>query len=50
MNELAFARQFLTALDSRPVKLQSDHVADPRSYPAQGAVCRYWMNGEADHF
>jgi hypothetical protein len=39
MNELAFARQFLTALDSRPLKLQSDHVADPRGYPAQGAVC-----------
>jgi len=37
MNELAFARQFLAALDTRPTKLSSDHVADPRSYPAQGA-------------
>jgi len=37
MNELAFSRQFLTALDSRSIKLSSDHVADPRGYPAQGA-------------
>jgi hypothetical protein len=40
MTELAFARQFLTALDSRPIKLSSDHVADPKNYPAQGAVCQ----------
>jgi hypothetical protein len=39
MTELAFARQFLTALDSRPIKLSSDHVSDPKHYPAQGAVC-----------
>jgi hypothetical protein len=38
MTELAFARQFLTALDSRSIKLSSDHVADAREYPAQGAV------------
>jgi len=37
MSELTFARQFLSALDTRPIKLSSDHVADPRSYPAQGA-------------
>ncbi|KAF2430424.1 hypothetical protein EJ08DRAFT_243133 [Tothia fuscella] len=37
MSEVTFARQFLSALDTRPIKLSSDHVADPRSYPAQGA-------------
>ncbi|KAF1981307.1 hypothetical protein K402DRAFT_342677 [Aulographum hederae CBS 113979] len=37
MSELGFAKQYLTALDSRPVKLSSDHVADPKSYPAQAA-------------
>ncbi|KIW09597.1 uncharacterized protein PV09_00466 [Verruconis gallopava] len=37
MTELAFARQFLTALDSRPIKFSSDHVLDPKQYPAQGA-------------
>lgn len=37
MTELAFARSFLTALDSRPIKISSDHVADPKNYPAQGA-------------
>ncbi|KAF2404624.1 hypothetical protein EJ06DRAFT_503978 [Trichodelitschia bisporula] len=37
MSELSFARQFLSALDSRPVKLASDHVQDPRGFPAQSA-------------
>ncbi|KAF2811286.1 uncharacterized protein BDZ99DRAFT_570508 [Mytilinidion resinicola] len=37
MSELVFAKQFLTALDSRPIKLSSDHIADPRSYPASNA-------------
>ncbi|KAF2203716.1 hypothetical protein GQ43DRAFT_478819 [Delitschia confertaspora ATCC 74209] len=37
MGEVAFCKQFLTALDSRPIKLSSDHVADPRQYPAQPA-------------
>ena len=35
MAEISFARQFLSALESRPIKLPSDHVADPRSFPAQ---------------
>jgi ubiquitin-like protein 4 len=48
MNELSFARQFLAALDSRPVKLSSDHVADPRGYPAQGAVCT-WLDSRRLH-
>lgn len=38
MSELAFCKSFLTALDARPVKLSSDHIADARQYPAQGAV------------
>ncbi|KAH7074661.1 cell-cycle control medial ring component [Paraphoma chrysanthemicola] len=37
MSELAFCKSFLTALDARPVKLSSDHIADARQYPAQGA-------------
>ncbi|KAI9835636.1 MAG: hypothetical protein M1837_003694 [Sclerophora amabilis] len=37
MSELTFTKQFLTVLDSRPVKLPSDHVEDPRKYPAQSA-------------
>jgi ubiquitin-like protein 4 len=39
MTELSFARSFLSALDMRPVKLSSDHIADPKQYPAQAAVC-----------
>lgn len=37
MTEVAFAKQFLAALDARPVKLSADHVEDPRSYPARSA-------------
>lgn len=37
MTEISFARSFLSALDMRPVKLSSDHVADPRTYPSQSA-------------
>ncbi|KAH5832372.1 hypothetical protein HBI96_013270 [Parastagonospora nodorum] len=37
MSELAFCKSFLTALDARPAKLSSDHIADARQYPAQGA-------------
>jgi hypothetical protein len=48
MSELSFARQFLSALDTRPIKLSSDHVADPHSYPAQGAVCAI-LNGIFEH-
>ncbi|KAF1942088.1 hypothetical protein EJ02DRAFT_503076 [Clathrospora elynae] len=36
MSELAFCKSFLSALDARPVKLSSDHIADARQYPAQG--------------
>lgn len=38
MTEVTFAKQFLAALDSRPLKLSADHVEDPRSYPARSAV------------
>jgi hypothetical protein len=37
MTEISFARSFLSALDMRPVKLSSDHVTDPKSYPSQSA-------------
>lgn len=37
MSELTFCKSFLSALDARPVKLSSDHIADARQYPAQGA-------------
>ncbi|KAJ4353684.1 uncharacterized protein N0V89_005414 [Didymosphaeria variabile] len=33
MSELTFCKTFLTALDARPVKLSSDHIADARQYP-----------------
>jgi ubiquitin-like protein 4 len=39
MTELAFAKSFLTNLDGRPNKLSTDHIEDPRSYPARSAVC-----------
>lgn len=39
MSELTFCKTFLTALDARPVKLSSDHIADARQYP-DGAVVR----------
>ncbi|KKZ65424.1 hypothetical protein EMCG_08758 [[Emmonsia] crescens] len=34
MAELTFTKSFLTALDSRPVKLPGDYVFDPSSFPA----------------
>ncbi|EEH38750.1 hypothetical protein PAAG_08477 [Paracoccidioides lutzii Pb01] len=34
MAELNFTKSFLTALDSRPVKLPADYVFDPQSFPA----------------
>lgn len=37
MSELMFCKSFLSALDARPTKLSSDHIADARKYPAQGA-------------
>ncbi|KAF2823838.1 hypothetical protein CC86DRAFT_355121 [Ophiobolus disseminans] len=37
MSEIAFCKSLLTALDARPIKLSSDHIADARQYPAQGA-------------
>ncbi|KAL5121678.1 hypothetical protein ACEQ8H_000365 [Pleosporales sp. CAS-2024a] len=37
MAELAFCKSFLAALDARPAKLSSDHMADARQYPAQAA-------------
>ncbi|KAF2004384.1 hypothetical protein P154DRAFT_426787 [Amniculicola lignicola CBS 123094] len=34
MSELTFCKQFLSAMDNRPLKLSSDHIADARNYPA----------------
>ena len=31
MTELSFAKSYLSTLDSRPLKLQPDHVSDPRT-------------------
>ena len=31
MTELSFAKTFLSTLDSRPLKLQSDHASDPKT-------------------
>lgn len=38
MAEVAFARNFLASLDSKPTKFSADHVEDPRNYPSRGAV------------
>ncbi|KZZ98441.1 Ubiquitin supergroup [Moelleriella libera RCEF 2490] len=35
MAEVAFARTFLSSLDSRPTKLSPDHVEDPKTFPAR---------------
>ncbi|KAK2605946.1 hypothetical protein QQS21_003672 [Conoideocrella luteorostrata] len=35
MAEAAFAKTFLSTLDSRPSKLSADHVEDPKSFPAR---------------
>ncbi|KAL7937471.1 cell-cycle control medial ring component domain-containing protein [Trichoderma chlorosporum] len=35
MAEVAFAKTFLTSLDSRPIKLSPDHIEDPRTFPAR---------------
>ncbi|RCI17107.1 hypothetical protein L249_2345 [Ophiocordyceps polyrhachis-furcata BCC 54312] len=35
MAEATFARNFLSSLESRPIKLSPDHVDDPKSYPAR---------------
>ena len=37
--ELAFAKTFLSLLDSKPPKISPDHVEDPRSYPSITPVC-----------
>ncbi|KAJ4859095.1 get5 carboxyl domain-containing protein [Trichoderma breve] len=33
MAEVAFAKMFLTSLDSRPIKLSPDHIEDPKTFP-----------------
>ncbi|KFA66658.1 hypothetical protein S40285_03060 [Stachybotrys chlorohalonatus IBT 40285] len=35
MAEAAFAKTFLTTIDSRPLKLSPDHVEDARKFPAR---------------
>ncbi|KAI9704693.1 MAG: hypothetical protein M1820_005441 [Bogoriella megaspora] len=37
INEISFAKQFLTSLDQKPTKLSADHVEDARKLPAQPA-------------
>ncbi|KAL9015766.1 MAG: hypothetical protein Q9185_006846 [Variospora sp. 1 TL-2023] len=38
MTELSFAKSFLSTLDARPIKLQSDHVADPKTLELKGPL------------
>ena len=38
MTELSFAKSFLSTLDSRTIKLQSDHAADPKTFEPKGPV------------
>jgi len=47
MTEISFARSFLSALDSRPMKLSSDHISDPRQLPSGAVVGRFqWSSME----
>ncbi|SLM39649.1 Ubiquitin-related domain [Lasallia pustulata] len=36
MTELTFAKSFLSTLDSRPIKLPSDHISDPKTFEPKG--------------
>ncbi|MCJ1284253.1 hypothetical protein MMC26_003584 [Xylographa opegraphella] len=36
MTELSFTKTFLSTLDSRPIKLPSDHVFDPKTFEPKG--------------
>lgn len=38
MSETMFAKAIMAGLDKRPSRLASDHVSDPRKYPAQTPV------------
>jgi len=38
MSEDSFARAFLTSIERKPIRLSSDHVSDPKKYPAQSPV------------
>lgn len=38
MAEVAFAKTFLTSLDSRPIKLSPDHIEDPKTFPPRPPV------------
>ncbi|KAL9059262.1 MAG: hypothetical protein Q9162_001299 [Coniocarpon cinnabarinum] len=38
MSEVTFAKQFLTVLDSKPQKLPSDYVADPKKLATQSFI------------
>ena len=38
MTELSFAKSFLSTLDSRAIKLQADHVVDPKTLEIKGPV------------
>lgn len=39
MSELAFAKSFLSSLDSRPIKIRADHVFDPERVGLRVPVC-----------
>ena len=45
MTELTFAKSFLSTLDSRPIKLPSDHAFDPKTFEPKGPVriCPYFV-------
>ncbi|KAJ6441947.1 ubiquitin supergroup [Purpureocillium lavendulum] len=48
MTEVAFARTFLSSLDSRPVKLSPDHVEDPKNFPARPPVRQPHLSCKGD--
>ena len=43
--EVAFAKSFLASLDSKPVKLQPDWAADPKTLELHGSVRNPFTDG-----
>lgn len=49
MSETMFAKALMSGLEKRPSRLSSDHVSDPRKYPAQAPVCIHRHDPLTEH-
>lgn len=49
MSETMFAKALMSGLEKRPSRLSSDHVSDPRKYPAQAPVCIHRHDTLTEH-